>query len=143
MKSIRTKLFVSFTVVVILIVMSLLILNNVILETYYIYIKTDVLKGLYNKINNYYNEETSDQTSKTEIESELEKISIRNNFDILIRNNENLNIYTSNKDFFIEIMSQINTKNKYAKDFTELFQNDKITIIKQNDMTNEIKYIIL
>ena len=92
MKSIRTKLFVSFTVVVILIVMSLLILNNVILETYYIYIKTDVLKGLYNKINNYYNEETSDQTSKTEIESELEKISIRNNFDILIRNNENLNI---------------------------------------------------
>ena len=143
MKSIRTKLFVSFTVVVILIVMSLLILNNVILETYYIYIKTDVLKGLYNKINNYYNEETSDQTSKTEIESELEKISIRNNFDILIRNNENLNIYTSNKDFFIEIMSQINTKNKYAKDFTELFQNDKITIIKQNDMNNEIKYIIL
>ena len=34
------------------------------------------------------------------IDSELEKIAIKNNFDILIRNDQNINVFTSNKDFF-------------------------------------------
>ena len=50
----------------------------------------------YSKVNQYYNNEYSQE----EITKELEHIAITNDFDILIKNNENENIYISNKDFF-------------------------------------------
>ena len=119
------------------IIAVLVILNNVILETFYLYSKTNTLKNLYAQINDYYN----GKMPNINMESELEKAALRNNFDILIRNEENISIYTSNKDFFIELIEK--SKSKYSKDFSELYKNDKMTIIKQNDINNEIKYVIL
>ena len=50
-KSIRVKLFTSLCIVVILIVLFLIIINNVVLEGFYLYSKTENIKTVYKKIN--------------------------------------------------------------------------------------------
>ena len=97
LKSVRVKLFLSLSIVVILIILFLILMNNVVLETFYLYNKRNTLKTVYTQINEYYN----NPKSNINLEEELEKIEIKNDFDIIIRNNENMSIYTSNKDFLI------------------------------------------
>lgn len=62
--------------------------NNFALENYYLYSKEKTLKSVYEVINNYYNHPIQDGN----IETELEKISVRNNFDILIKDNNGINV---------------------------------------------------
>ena len=87
--SIRTKLFISLCVIVLLIIISLILLNNFVLGNFYLYNKKKKLNDLFTQINYYYNNEYSQE----EINKELEKISIKNDFDILIKNDEDSNIY--------------------------------------------------
>ena len=54
-KSIRTKLFLSLCVIVILIVISLILLNNFVLGKFYLYNKKESLKNAFETINTYYN----------------------------------------------------------------------------------------
>ena len=93
--SIRTKLFISLCVIVLLIIFSLILLNNFVLGKFYLFNKKEKLNDLYTLINYYYNNEYSQE----DIDKELEKISIKNDFDILIKNNNDSNIYISSKDF--------------------------------------------
>ena len=102
-KSVRVKLFLTLSAVILLIIMFLIIINNFVLGTFYTYKKTSALKSVYEMVNNYYINENKD----INIENELEKVAIKNGFDILIRNEENVNVYTSSKDFFATI-GQIN-----------------------------------
>ena len=80
-KSIRIKLFLTLCVVVIIIIAFLIVTNNFVLETFYLYSKQKNLISVYNRINNYY----KNQDSSINIELELEKIAINHNFDILIK----------------------------------------------------------
>ena len=95
-KSIRTKLFLSLCIIVLSIIVALILLNNFVLRDFYEYNKEKQLISVYETINEYYNEESQ----SNDLEQELDKIAINNNFDILIRNNENVSIYSSNKDFY-------------------------------------------
>ena len=81
--SIRAKLFISLCIIVLAIITFLIILNNLVLETFYMYNKRNTIKSVYNMINKSYNEEYS----QNDIDDNLEKISIRYDFDILIKNN--------------------------------------------------------
>ena len=99
-KSIRTRLFLSLCIIVITIIISLILLNNFVLREFYQYNKENQLKNVYTAINDYYNSYNNNK----DLEEELDKIAINNNFDILIRNNENVSIYSSNKDFYSSIM---------------------------------------
>ena len=54
-KSIRFKLFLTLCVVIAIIVLCLVAINSVVLESFYLYSKTQTVKGVYNKINDYYN----------------------------------------------------------------------------------------
>ena len=98
-KSIRTKLFFSLCLIVIAIIVSLILLNNFVLRQFYEYNKQKQLETVYYTINDYYN--TS--LKKENLKEEFDKIAIENNFDILIKDDQNASIYSSNKDFFSSI----------------------------------------
>lgn len=139
-ESVRIRLFISISVVILLIIFFLILLNNVVLETFYLYSKQNTLKTVYSQINDYYNNPQND----VNFEQNLERIAINNNFDILIKNNENISIYTSNRDFFTtigkinEMESQVNSENDEI-----LENNDKFSIKRVKDTKNGITYILL
>ena len=138
--SIRTKLFISLCVIVLLIIISLILLNNFVLGNFYLYNKKKKLNDLFTQINYYYNNEYSQE----EINKELEKISIKNDFDILIKNDNDNNIYISSKDFFtgiLQISMIASKKNINKKDIIE--QTDSYIISEIKDEVTNIKYIIL
>lgn len=137
-KSIRVKLFLTLCIAVIIIIIFLILTNNFVLETFYLYSKQKNLITVYNKINNYYKEESSN----INIELELEKAAINNNFDILIKTNKNISIYSSNKDF-ISTINNINTINSITlNDNNIVYKNDKVTIRKMEDPENGLTFIL-
>ena len=69
LNSIRIRLFLSLCVVVIIIITFLIIVNNFILETFYLYSKSNTLKLVYDKINIYFDD---DECSIEEFKGELE-----------------------------------------------------------------------
>ena len=85
--SVKVKLFLSLSLTILLIIVFLIIVNNFLLENFYLYSKQQTLKSVYETINNYYLE----LVQNTKIETELEKISIKNNFDILVKDNNGIN----------------------------------------------------
>ncbi len=138
--SIRTKLFLALCVIVLAIVTLLIILNNFVLEKFYLYNKENTLKAVYSIINNYYN----NSYSQSSIDAELEKISINNNFDILIKNDLSENVYTSNKDFFTGILQMtIMTSRSMREKNNVLEETENYKISEINDTGTNIKYIML
>ncbi len=130
-KSIRVKLFLTLSIVVVIIIAFLILTNNFVLETFYLYSKQKNLMSVYNRINNYYKNEDKN----IDIELELEKMAINHNFDILIRNNNNISIYSSNKDF-LSNLNRVNTITSLMKNNNKdniMYENDKVTIRRVED----------
>ena len=148
-KSIRVKLFFSLCIVVILIVLFLIIINNVVLESFYLYSKTENIKTVYEKINKYYNEIALEGNSNIDIDEELNKISVKYDFDILIKNNNNLLLYSSDKDLSTaidKINELINSKNDFNYQGGKnviIYRNNNVVIRKIIDLKSSINYIFL
>lgn len=138
--SVKVKLFITLSSTILLIIIFLIIVNNFALENFYLYNKQNTLKAVYETINNYYENPNQDK----DIESELEKLSVKNNFDILVKDNKGINVYTTNKNFssvignINDILDKFNTNNG-----KELESNDKFVIKKQQDLKNGLSYIML
>lgn len=138
--SVKVKLFITLSLTILLIILFLIIVNNFALENFYLYSKEKTLKAVYETINDYYQNISPDN----DIESELEKIAIKNNFDILIKDNHGINVYTTNKDFSSTIGSINDIMDKFnMTSGKELESNDKFLIKKQRDSKNGISYIML
>ena len=139
-KSVRGKLFFTLCVVVLSIILFLIIVNSFVLEKYYQYAKREQLKNVYNMINSYYNGEIK----VNNMEEELDQISIKNNFDIIIQNKEDVAIYLSNKDFLSSMKIVIDfwgiNRNKEYQILEET-ENLQIRIIK--DTETKVNYIML
>lgn len=129
-KSIRIKLFLTLCIVVIIIIAFLIVTNNVVLETFYLYSKQKNLISLYNRINSYYKNEDS----SINIELELEKAAINHNFDILIKTNRNISIYSTNKDFLSTINNMNVLTNFKENDKHIVYKDDKISIRRVEDV---------
>ena len=139
-KSVKTKLFFTISLTIVLIIFFLIIVNNFALEQFYLYSKENTIKSVYNQLNEYYNlpDENKD------IESELEKISIKNNFDILIKDNNGISVYTTNKNFTSGITNMYDIMGKLGINIgEELESNDNFTIKRQRDSKNGLAYIML
>lgn len=116
------------------------------------YSKVKTIKTTYKKINQYYNEIDINGNSKIDINDELNKISIKNDFEILIKNNDNLLLYSSDEnlnsaiDKINEVIMQQNRKFniKYQgnKDII-IYNKDNLTIRKIVDVKSNINYIFL
>ena len=138
-KSVRVKLFLTLSVIIIGIIMFLILLNNFVFGQFYLYSKRNALKSVYQTVNDYYNNgEIGD------LSNELEQVAVKNNFDILIRNDQNVNVYTSNKDFLStygemnEMTSRFNTG---AGEVIE--ENNNFIISRIKDTKNGLTYILL
>lgn len=150
-KSVRIKLFSSLCVVVILIVLFLIIINNVVLESFYMYSKVETIKTTYTKINQYFNEIATDGVSKVDIDEELNKIAVKNDFEILIKNDKNLLLYSSDENLnsAIEKINEViqqdrrfNIKYQGNKDII-IYNKNNVTIRKIVDIKSNINYIFL
>lgn len=138
-KSVRVKLFMTLSFVILLIILFLILVNNFVFGQFYLYSKTKGLKSVYEIVNNYYN-----GYQNIELETQLERIAINNNFDILIKNNENVNVYTSNKDFFSTLGQMNEMTNRFNANSGEIIEkNEGFTIKKIKDSKNGITYILL
>lgn len=138
LKSIRIKLFLTLVAVVLTIVAFLIIANNFMLETYYLYSKQNTLIETYQKINSFYINGMDDAS----IELELQKIAFNNGFDIIIKTDTNTSIFTSNKDF----LSNMNTITEIERIFTigtpsDIDKSVQIRTIKDNQ--TGINFILL
>ena len=139
-KSVRVKLFLTLSMVILLIILFLILVNNFVFGQFYLYNKTKALKSVYKIVNNYYINKDED----VNMESQLERIAIMNNFDILIKNEQNVNVYTSNKDFF-STLGQMNEMTSRFNDGSgeEIEKGEKFTIKKIKDIRNGVTYILL
>lgn len=136
--SVKVKLFFTISLIILSIIIFLIIVNSFALENFYVYSKQKTLKAVYGKINDYYLE----NTQSANIETELEKISVRNNFDILIKDNNGINVYTTNKNFS-SVMGTINDIIDNFNEGKELEKNERFYIKKQRDNKNGVLYMML
>lgn len=142
LKSIRVKLFITLGIAVVTIIVFLIILNNFVLETFYLYSKQKDLMSVYQKINTYY----TNPKSGVDMELELEKVAVNNNFDIIIKTDTGINVYTSNKDFSSTIgkISEIETSvSSWFSPKTVLYKDEKIMIRRTQDSKNGLNFILL
>lgn len=140
LKSVRVRLFLTLCVVVIALVICLIAVNSLVLENFYIYSKTNTIKELYDKINDYYEEPNLDIS----LETELKKVAFRNNFDILIKADTDLILFSTNKDFLSNITAvESKTKTPFEERKNLLYSDEKMTIRKIDDTSNSLNYILL
>ena len=121
LKTVRGKLFLTLCIVVISIILFLILVNNLVLEKYYQYSKSNTLKSVYNTINSYYNGEIKIDN----LEDKLNQVSASNNFDIIIKDQNDVDVYLSNKDFLSNIRKII--------DFWGINQRREYQIIEESD----------
>ncbi len=142
LKSIRFKLFITLCIAVIVIIAFLIILNNFVLEAFYLYSKQKDLMNVYENINLYY----TNPNSNIDIELELEKVAVNNDFDIIIKSDSGINVYTSNKDFSSTIgkINEIETSvSSWFSPKTVLYKDDNIIIRRTQDSKNGLNFILL
>lgn len=138
LKSIRMKLFLTLTITVIVIIFFLILINNVVLETYYMYTKQNNLLKVYDSVNQYYNS----NLENLDIELELEKVAISNNFDIVLKTNEDISIYSSNKNF-LETLGQINTLDQNTNSKNMVYSKENVQIKSAKDSKTLAKILLL
>ncbi len=140
-QSVRTKLFLTLCIVIIMIIAFLVIINNVVLESFYYYSKKNASLEAFD----YINEKMND-TEFADFSIELEKLSLANHFDIIIKQQEN-EIYATNKDFS-EDFGEI-PEVKYDVEYNVFRQDDimysdqNVTIRKIQDKKNGVNFILL
>ena len=137
-KSVKVKLFLTLCLTILIIIIFLIGVNSFALEKFYLYSKQNTLEDVYNQLNDYYN----GNDHELDLEKEMERIAIKNNFDILIKDEDNINIYSSSNDFYYVIDSIIGTSdNQRTKEI--LVSRDNYTIRLQKDFKNGLNYIML
>ena len=131
MKSIQFRLFIMLCISIMLVIFIIVVVNNVVLETFYKYSKTEVAKKIYEETNNYYN-----GVIQYDIESEIRQLEIKNNIEILIKDGNEI-IYIGNKD----ILSTVE-KLKTDRQLRTIYKNGNVEI-KNKENSNVNNYMIL
>lgn len=138
-KSIRVKLFLTLCIVVVIIIAFLILTNNFVLESFYLHSKTQNLIGIYERINNYYLHE---QTDSSNLQLELKRAAINNNFDIVIKSDNNISVYSTNRDFLSNGNDINSIDNIVSQSKNIIYKNDKVIIQKFEDKTNGITFLM-
>lgn len=140
-QSVRAKLFVTLCIVVLMIIAFLLIINSSVLESFYYYSKKNASLEAFEYIN-----QNIDNSENSDFSLELEKLSLTNNFDIIIKK-DNENIYSTNKDFsedFGDIPEvKYNVEYNVFRQDDIMYSNQNVTIRKIQDKKNGLNFILL
>ena len=138
--SIRFRLFCVLAIVIISIVSFLIILNDVVLEQYYLYNKKNVLINVYKIVNGYYN-----NTIDIDIDAKLEEAVLNNNFDILIKTSDNMIIYASDTKDFLSTLGEIDTieRSTILNKKSTIYYEENIQIKKLLDRRNGMNFVLM
>ena len=140
-KSVRAKLFLSLCIVIVLTIIFLIIINNMVLEAFYIYNKKDIEKSLYEQINEMYN----NGESHDNIREVVKEQSTKNNLDVFIKNEETGEFIASNQ---VRIKNLDGMKNSISyndkKKIGEvLYKSNNIIIKSLKDSSSDRIYIAM
>lgn len=137
-RSIRVRMFITLGTIIMGIIALLILVNSIILEDYYLYTKTAVVKDLYNTVNHYYNDEDND----VDIETLVNKVASKNSFDILIQTPDNIIVFSSEKDL-ITIFKEMKilgwSRESYSRSL--IYSQKNMTIDKMQDR-NGVSYLL-
>ena len=138
--SIRFRLFCVLAAVIISIVSFLIILNDVVLEQYYLYNKKNALINVYNIVNGYYN-----RTIEFDIDAKLEEAVLNNNFDILIKTSDNMIIYASDTRDFLSTLGEIDSieKSTILNKKSIIYSDGNVQIKRLLDRKNGMNFVLL
>ena len=77
LKSVRVKLFMTLSLVILLIIIFLILVNNFVLGRFYLYSKRQTLKSVYRTVNDYYNNDKSENFEEKlrSLGAEIERVS--------------------------------------------------------------------
>ena len=140
LKSVRFKLFLVMCIVIIFIILSLILVNSVVLETFYMYSKTNTVRAVYARINEYY----SSNSANIDLDEELKNIAFKNNFDILIQADNNIIVFSTNRDFISSIDQLMDNESASSQDQTNIIYKDRDIIIRKVVSSNSsMNYILL
>ena len=134
--SIRFKLFITLAVSVIIIILFLIILNNIVLESFYLYTKQGALIDIFEEVNEAYN----DGKPEKMITNLLASYAAKNTYDIILETQDGINLYTSNENF-IQTMNEMNLLKDSNKNI--IYANKDINIKKVRDPSDNSSYILL
>ncbi len=132
--TIRIKLFLTLCVTIAIIILFLILVNSIVLESYYMYSKQTELMGAYRVINAYYNGTNTSQN----IEVELEKLALSNNFDILIKTDTS--IYATSRDFVSSLTDEFDDT---GTNDNVLYNKDNVKIKRTYDSQTELSFVLL
>ena len=131
LNSVRNRLFLTISGIIIVIILVLLLTNSVVLESFYMYKKIYAVDRVYKDINKMYNDNIND------IEGKIEKIAIQNNIDILIKEGNTVTVYSTDKNLENEIAKTLPFKNFIER--KTIFKSDNMSIgIVSNNEFNSI-----
>ena len=136
-KSVKVRLFITLSLTILIIIIFLIGVNSFALEKFYLYSKENTLEDVYDQLNEYYN----GNNHELDLEKEMERIAIKNNFEILIKDNDNMTIYSSNADFYYVIDAIMGTSSSQTRETLE--SNNNFNIRLQKDFKNGLNYIML
>ena len=140
LKSVRFKLFLVMCIVIIFIILCLILVNSVVLETFYMYSKTNTVRAVYARINEYY----SSNSANIDLDEELKNIAFKNNFDILIQADNNIIVFSTNRDFISSIDQLMDNESASSQDQTNIIYKDRDIIIRKVVSSNSsMNYILL
>ena len=139
-KSVRFRLFAVLCAVVIFLVLCLILVNSAVLKNFYVYSKTNTVKDLYDKINNYY----ADPNLNINLENELSKSAFINNFDILIKTDTNLILFSTDRDF-LSSLNRIQNNEQLTNETEKniIYQENDMKISRVEDDFSNLNYILL
>ena len=130
-KSLRFRLFGILTISIIFIIVLLVIINNIVLETFYIYSKTKTAREISYDINKFYN-----GIFQYNIAPELRQVETKENVNILIENSLGEIIYCANKDM-VSYKNEIDNINS-----SKTVYSSENTVIKRKDGNDSFLMLI-
>ena len=140
LKSVRFKLFLIMCIVIIFIVCCLIIINSIVLGSFYAYSKVVTVINVYNKINDYY----ANVNSNMNLEEELRNIAFKNNFDIAIQTDNNIILYSTDKDFITAIDTVMNMNQMEESNEPNVIYRDSNMVIRKIAGSNSsMSYMLL
>ena len=133
-KSIRFRLFGTLCVSIVLIIFCLIIINNVVLETFYLYSKTSTAIHICQSINSYYN-----GIFTYNIKDKLREQERTNNIDILILDENFDVVYCSNQ----EIIDSVNKLESIYGSRNKIIYSRNNVIVQSIEDAKDNQYLML
>ena len=132
--SIRFKLFITLAISVVVIILFLIVLNNIVLESFYLYTKQGALVDIFDEVNKAYNTNQSEKV----ITNILSNYAAKSNYDIILETQDGINLYTSNENF-IQTINEMNALRSNTNR-NIIYANKNVNIKKVKDPSDNITF---